>query len=99
MIYYSKNGYSIDLLCRANDDWGSFYLGLHEGRIINLYFDWEFNEPIPELPAPIEAIKRLLTDPIISNANKKYAIQIFILYCNLNETEQRLSKLVLEKVK
>ena len=27
MIYYSKNGYKIDLLCRAHDANGSFYFG------------------------------------------------------------------------
>ena len=99
MIYYSKNGYKIDLLCRAHDANGSFYFGLYEEKIINVYFDWEFNEPIQELPERIQFIRRLLTDPIINNSNKRYTIQLLRLYCNLNETEQRLTKLVYQRAK
>lgn len=101
MIFQTKTGYSVELLCRARDHIGEFYLGLGIDNDADnpVFFDFDFTETIPQLLEPIEVIKRLLNDQTINTLKKREFIHLLRAFGNLNETENRLSKLFFEKLK
>lgn len=97
MIYYTKYGKSVELLCRLTDELGNIYLGITTGSgRLNVYFDYNFNVKIQHLPEPVEVIKRLMTDQTINNTAKRGILHLIRLYGKLTETEKRLTKLAHE---
>lgn len=99
MIYTTIAGEKVDLLFRFTGIREHIYAGLMDGVSFNLYFDYNFNVKIRELPDPIEFMKRLITDQTINDTTKRGIIHLIRMYCNLTETEQRLTKLVYEMAK